>query len=133
MKKQKNVEIEFTPVIRQGDTHFFEINEFPNGERSVDKQCEKKHLAYGEQTGHVNEITSGNIQLFRILDSAYNNLLFIHVKDKAVIEHGREKEFTGVESDQEYHAPVELPAGKYCMGIVQEVDHLSGVTRRVAD
>lgn len=118
---------------RQGDVHFFKIDSFPEGERTIDHQCKKGVLAYGEVTGHAHQIIDGSFELFRIMNEACRKVLFLDVKKKVVIEHGREKEFTGVEPDQDYHEKVILDPGKYMTGIVEEVDHLSGVIRKVAD
>ncbi len=121
------------PIMRQGDVHVFQLDEFPKGKRSQDAQCKKNILAYGEVSGHCHQVVDGDVEVFRILDKLYSNLLFLNVKKTITIQHGRDQEFTGVEADQDYHKPLTIEPGKYCTGIVQEVDHLTGVVRQVAD
>ena len=114
----------------QGDVHIFKVDEFPKGERVSDEQIEDKVLAYGEVTGHAHKVVSGSVELFKIMG---NGMIGMEVKEKAKIEHGLDPKFKGTEPDQDYHHPAVLAPGKYLVGIVEETDHMSGVTKRVVD
>lgn len=133
---------------RQGDVHILKLDEFPKGKRVVDEQCRKRHLAYGELSGHVHEIqitaellgVLGKIQkeiqaleVFKILDGTYDRYFFLDVKNPVMLRHGKIEGFHGKEADQDYHHSGVIEPGKYVVGIVQETDHVNQVIRRVVD
>lgn len=103
--------------IQQGDVVMKAIQEFPQGERILDDQMKSKILAYGEVTGHAHRFADAEnaVETFRIL-----NVIYMNVKKPTMLTH-------------EEHKPIEVPPGKYEIGIVRETDHMAGVTRQVAD
>lgn len=104
--------------IQQGDVVMKAISEFPKGERVLDDQMRSKILAYGEVTGHAHRLMDAEdmrVETFRIL-----NVIYMNVKRTTMLTH-------------EEHKEIELPPGKYEIGIVRETDHMAGVTRQVAD
>lgn len=104
-------------TIQQGDVVMKSIQEFPKGERVLDDQMKSKILAYGEVTGHAHRLADADnaVETFRIL-----NVIYMNVKRPTMLGH-------------EEHKPIEIPPGKYEIGIVRETDHMAGVTRQVAD
>ena len=133
---------------RQGDVHILKLEEFPKGKRVIDEQCRKRHLAYGELSGHVHEITLTSellgilsraqkeiqsVEVFKIQDGIYDRYFFLDVKNPVVLRHGKIEGFHGKEADQDYHHAGVIDPGKYVVGIVQETDHVNQVIRRVVD
>src|SRR5688500_14129073 len=105
-------------MIQQGDVLMKPISEFPQGERVLDGQMTSRILAYGEATGHAHRLadTADNaVEVFRIL-----NVIYMNVKRPTMLLH-------------EEHKTIEIPPGKYEIGIVRETDHMEGITRRVFD
>ncbi len=119
----------------QGDLCVFEVDDFPTGERIIDKQCEDATLAYGEITGHAHQfddLTAVNV--FKMPDSKYNGIIFVEPKKTTVLRHGRDRNFKGIEPDNDYHSEVIFKEGKkYITGIVEETDWLTRTVRRVVD
>lgn len=104
--------------IQQGDVVMKAISEFPIGERVLDDQMKSKILAYGEVTGHAHRLADPEdlaVETFRIL-----NVIYMNVKRPTMLTH-------------EEHKEIQIPPGKYEIGIVRETDHMAGVTRQVAD
>lgn len=105
-------------TIQQGDVVMKSISDFPKGERVLDEQMKSKILAYGEVTGHAHRLADPEdvaVETFRIL-----NVIYMNVKKPTMLNH-------------EEHKTIEIPPGKYEIGIVRETDHMAGVTRQVAD
>lgn len=104
-------------TIQQGDVVMKSIQEFPKGERVMDDQMKSKILAYGEVTGHAHRLADPDnaVETFRIL-----NVIYMNVNRPTMLGH-------------EEHKTIEIPPGKYEIGIVRETDHMAGVTRQVAD
>lgn len=103
---------------QQGDCILKPISEFPKGERVLDSQMKDKILAFGEVTGHAHRFADADdlaVETFRIL-----NVIYMNVKRPTMLTH-------------EEHKKIEIPPGKYEIGIVRETDHMAGVTRQVAD
>jgi hypothetical protein len=68
-------------------------------------------LAYGEATGHSHRVT---VDVYEREDGL--------------------REFSGsTRITHEEHKPIEIPAGNWCSGIVQEYDHVSKKLRNVQD
>lgn len=119
----------------QGDVAIFEVDEFPASERVVDKQTGNAILAYGELSGHAHQFEHiDSVNVFRINDDLYKDVLFIEPKRDAKLVHGKARDFVGIEADNDYHNAVVLKEGKkYITGIVQETDWLTRTIRKVVD
>jgi hypothetical protein len=105
-------------IVQQGDVVMKSINDFPEGERVQDQQMKSKILAFGEVTGHAHRLADPEdlaVETFRIL-----NVIYMNVKRPTMLNH-------------EEHNTIEIPPGKYEIGIVRETDHFAGITRQVAD
>lgn len=102
---------------QQGDVVLKPIADFPKGDRAMDDQMKSKILAFGEVTGHAHRLSDADnaVETFRIM-----NIIYMSVAKATRLLH-------------EEHAPIEIPPGKYEIGIVRETDHMAGVVRRVAD
>ncbi len=125
-------------VARQGDVHIFEVEEFPIETRFLDEQCKNGELAYGEAHGHSHAIAEADLDaatVFKIATQKYKDNMFIETKKSPVrLVHGRQKGFTGVETDTDYHNIVVLdPGKKYITGIVEETDWINKISRKVLD
>lgn len=119
----------------QGDVPLFEIEEFPEGERTTDTQTKEVTLAYGEVTGHAHFFAEPEtVTLFKINKDEFNGLCFFEVSKDNTLIHGRARNFEGAEPDQLYHDPIKLkPGRKYMTGIFPETDWATKTIRRVAD
>lgn len=114
----------------QGDVCFFKVDVMPKG-LVQDKQTKNAILAYGEASGHAHQFDDlGAVEAFK--DPA-SNLIYLNVKKRAAISHGRARDFVGREVDHDYHKPVFLDPGLYAAGIVEETDWISKTTRKVVD
>jgi hypothetical protein len=103
---------------QQGDVIVRKVKDFPDGERIRDTLTNNKTLALGEATGHHHSFVDADdnaVDVFRILNKVYVDAL-----KPSVLKH-------------QEHNPITIPPGKYEIEIVRETDHMSGVTRRVAD
>ncbi len=97
-----------------------------------DAQCENAILAYGEASGHAHQfVNQEDVTVFK--SKKFAKVLFLDVKKRTAIEHGRARDFIGREADHNYHAPVYLDPGKYVTGIVEETDWITKTTRKVID
>lgn len=120
----------------QGDVYIYQLDKFPKGKRTTNKQTNSGILAYGEATGHAHQFLRkdlASVKIFKIAEKPYENLLFLDVKKDSKLIHGRSSEFKGTEPDQKYHKPVMFQPGKYMIGIVQETDWIQKTSRKVVD
>lgn len=124
-----------TAVGHQGDVIIFEIDEFPEGERTQDELTKNGQLALGELSGHHHHFKdSSAVDLFKIDAPEYNGLTFINVKEDTILRHGLIEGFVGREADKDYHSEVLFKSGKkYITGIVPETDWMTRTIRRVVD
>lgn len=107
------------------------ITNFPS-DLYQDDQCKNAILAYGEASGHAHQFTHPeDAVVYR--SKKYAKVLFLDVKKRTTVEHGRARDFKGKEADHDYHNPVWLDPGKYVTGIVEETDWISKQIRRVID
>lgn len=108
-----------------------QLNEFPK-DLYQDAQCANAILAYGEASGHAHQfVETDAVEVYK--SKEYADVLFLDVKRRTAIEHGRARDFDGREADHDYHSPVYLDPGKYVTGIVEETDWLTRTIRRVVD
>ncbi len=119
----------------QGDVIIFQVDEFPEGERTQDELTQKGQLALGELSGHnhaFEDMTA--VDLFKIQTPQYEGLTFIRTKKPAKLVHGLIKGFKGREADQDYHSELILKENtNYITGIVEETDWLTRTVRKVID
>jgi len=114
----------------QGDVCFYSVPSIPSG-LVEDNQTKLGILAYGELTGHAHQLDA--LEGVRVFKDPSSNLIYLDVAERVSISHGRARDFQGKEADHDYHNLVHLDPGKYSVGIVEETDWLTKVTRRVAD
>lgn len=103
---------------QQGDVLLFKEEEIPEGTKKVTLNDERGIvLAEGEVTGHYHAITNINT-----CDAwkGENGTLWLDVKKMVPIKH-------------QEHKVINLPKGKYRVGIVKEVDPFSEELKNVAD
>ncbi len=119
----------------QGDVVIFEVDSFPEGERTQDELTGKGQLALGELSGHNHAFEDmKSVDLFKIKDSKYEGLTFIRTHTDSKLVHGLIKGFKGREADKDYHSELLLKGGKnYITGIVEETDWLTKTIRKVID
>lgn len=99
--------------IQQGDVLIRRVNEIP--EKAKVESKDSIILALGETTGHFHGIDCIGAE---ILDHAGTR--YIKLPTSAILKH-------------QEHNPIEIPAGLYQIGIVQEYDYFSKMTRKVVD
>lgn len=119
----------------QGDVAIYEIDSFPDAQKVVDSQVKEKTLAYGEVTGHAHYFAEPEtVDMFKVDSSEFTGLCFFEVGTDNKLIHGRARNFTGTEPDQDYHNVINLtPGRKYMTGIFQETDWIAKVSRKVID
>lgn len=94
---------------QQGDVILRRINKIPEGATRKKTNV----LAEGESTGHAHRVEDAEVY-------EANGVLYLRVKEEAKVTH-------------EEHKQIDLPAGDYEIGIVQEYDHFKEEARSVAD
>lgn len=114
----------------QGDVCFYKIDKLPEG-LIRDKQCENAILAYGEASGHAHQFDQ--MRDVDVLKDPESGMMYLDVKRRTSISHGRARDFVGTEADHDYHNLVWLDEGLYATGIVEETDWLSKTIRKVID
>lgn len=114
----------------QGDVCFYSVSMIPNN-LITDNQTKLGILAYGELSGHAHQFV--DLDAVEVSKYAETGLLYINVKRRVGVSHGRARDFVGKEADHDYHNVIFLDPGKYCAGIVEETDWLTKTIRRVAD
>ena len=108
--------------IQQGDVLLHKLDDFkadPNAKQVAPKNG-KLVLAEGEATGHAHPITLDNesdVKLYTI-----GEILTLTVESTA-----------GTELDHQEHSTVNIPAGSYRVGAVQEYDYIEQEARSVRD
>ena len=117
-------------VARQGDVYFFQIENLP---KEAQEKVKQGILALGEGHGHAHMVTTPGVEVLKSLAKGCEGLSFFKSDREITVKHGRDPEFTGTELDQDYHHEVVLPPGNYMAGIVEEVDHIAKVSRKVVD
>jgi hypothetical protein len=95
-----------------GDVHIIACDAIPEGA----KESEEKVLEYGEVTGHAHRYHEPTTQLFKTPDGRK----FLRVIKPTDLSH-------------EEHATRVIPPGDFEIRRTKETDHMSGVTRMVAD
>lgn len=119
-------------VGHQGDVVIFEIESFPEGERTQDELTKNHQLALGELSGHNHYFDDTSaVDLFKMPD--YEGLTFVDVKRDTPLIHGLIKGFKGTEADKDYHHELKIEPGKYVTGIFEETDWLTRSIKRVVD
>jgi hypothetical protein len=114
----------------QGDVCFYAVKDLPAG-LIQDKQTANAILAYGEASGHAHQFDE--LDAVEVFKDPKTNLIYLNVKRRASVSHGRARDFVGRESDHDYHNVIFLEPGLYAAGIVEETDWLSKTIRRVVD
>lgn len=114
----------------QGDVCFFKIDRLPP-DLVEDKQTKNAILAYGEASGHAHQFD--DLAAVKAFKCPKSNLIYLDVKKRASISHGRARDFVGREADHDYHKPVYLDPGLYAAGVVEETDWISKTIRKVVD
>lgn len=114
----------------QGDVCFFKVEKLPKG-LIEDRQTKNAILAYGEASGHAHQFD--DIDSVSVYKEPGTNLIYLDVKRRASISHGRARDFVGREADHDYHNLVHLDPGLYSTGIVEETDWLTKTIRKVVD
>ena len=116
--------------IQQGDVLLLKVTEEEFNKKNFSYQTsthkERAVLAEGEATGHYHAIYMEDM-----LKEAGVTLC----KNNSYDQHNRGLIVTGaqVELKHEEHNTITLEPGYYLQRIVKEYDHISGITRRVAD
>ena len=106
-------------LIQQGDVLVFAVSEIPSDAKKVlVKDSRGIVLAEGEATGHAHTID--RLDLCEMFQDSANNL-WLSVTGEGVVVHHQE------------HKAVEIPKGKYKIGIVREVDPFAEEIRKVTD
>ena len=104
--------------LQQGDVNLFLVDEMPKGLKRMKARKRGYVLAEGETTGHAHTIEeTRGVELF----GADDGTLWLMVKDKPVILRHEE------------HKHITVPAGKYRVGIVREVDPFAEEIKKVTD
>lgn len=101
-------------LFQQGDVLIKSVDRIPNKEKQVNRTPRGFVLAEGEVTGHAHTIAE-DVGLFEV-----DGVLYMENKDPVTVTH-------------EEHGPVEVPAGTWEIGIVQEYDHFAEEARKVRD
>ena len=101
--------------LQQGDVLFVECAEIPEDAKPVKRQDGKLILARGEATGHAHVIVAPDVEMYERAGVAY-----LRVPTPAPPLH-------------EEHDPFPIPAGKWRIGRVQEVDPFEREVREVTD
>lgn len=96
--------------IQQGDVLIKRVERIPKGAKAK----KGKTLAEGEHTGH-SHVAEAEVELFE-----KDGVLYMSAPNGTTVRH-------------EEHKPVNVPAGVYEIGIVQEYDHFKEEARNVAD
>lgn len=97
---------------RHGDVHVIPIEEIPNDAAAIDE----KVLEYGEVTGHSHHFVTDTAKVFQTPEKRR----FLRVVEPTDLKH------------EEHHTRT-IPPGIYEIRRTRETDHMSGVTRQVAD
>lgn len=114
----------------QGDVCFYKVDKLPTG-LVQDKQTANAILAYGEASGHAHQFDDMNsVEVFK---DPGTNMIYLNVKSRSSISHGRARDFVGREADHDYHNVIFLDPGLYATGIVEETDWLTKTIRKVID
>lgn len=95
-----------------GDVHLISIESIPN---DVDPMREKV-LEYGEVTGHAHRFTTDTAAVFQAKDGCR----YLRVIEPTDLKH------------EEHHTRT-IPPGDFEIRRTRETDHLTGVTRQIAD
>lgn len=105
---------------RHGDVHLIEVKSIPKGEVEKTLDVEK-----GELTGHAHRLMfrhddgGGSIETAKII-KGLNGVRYLKVTAPTDLTH------------EEHHTRT-IPPGDYEIRRTRETDHMSGVTRQVAD
>jgi len=102
--------------IQQGDVLLNSVSEIPVTAKKVKPAARGYVLAEGEATGHAHTLEA--LETCQMFSDGASLFLSIAVPQK--VRH-------------EEHKEVELPAGKYRIGIVREVDPFADEIRKVQD
>jgi len=111
MAKRKRPEAGAAHLIQQGDVLLFSDATVPAGA----SRLPHTRLAEGEVTGHCHEAVGEGIELVE-----KDGTLYLVAPNGGTVTH-------------QEHAPVEIPAGTYRVGIVREYDHFAEEARQVQD
>jgi hypothetical protein len=96
---------------QQGDVTIMPVDAIPVEAHETSNRV----LAEGEATGHKHVAAAEDVRLF-----LYDGTLFMSAPSGTTIVH-------------EEHRVLDIPPGKYQIGIVREYDHFGEETRRVFD
>ena len=99
---------------QQGDILLQRIDSLPSGNTKVISK-NKIVLAEGETTGHFHGLMEKDSELLEI-----DGVRILNLKKKSTLKH-------------QEHKPITLDAGIWQVGIVNEYDYFSQMTRKVVD
>lgn len=99
--------------LQQGDTLYFPIDALPDD--LIDLKSDV--VQWGETTHHAHRLHGED---FTILQEPKSKQKYLRLINPTMLKH-------------EEHHDIKLPPGNYRIGIVIETDHMTGVTRQVAD
>lgn len=99
---------------QQGDVCLKKLNILPSGKIKVISK-NKIVLAEGETTGHFHGLVEKDSELLEI-----DGVRILNLKKKSTLKH-------------QEHKPITLDAGIWLVGIVNEYDYFSRMTRKVVD
>jgi len=99
---------------QQGDVVLKKLNALPAGKSKIISK-NKIVLAEGETTGHFHGLMEKDSELLEI-----DGVRILNLKKKSTLKH-------------QEHKPITLDAGIWQVGIVNEYDYFSQMTRKVVD
>jgi len=110
-------EVNVGDIIMHGDLIIEKIKELPGRFLTLDKEPNNA-LAYGEQTGHIHQLSEGKFDI-RIDNENHNNR-YLRLLEPISLKHQEHKEII-------------LPPGNYRSRIQKEYDPFTKKIREVAD
>ena len=104
-------------LFQQGDVLIYSVDpkEITGEKKNIEARARGFVLADGEVTGHAHVIQDPNVKMFNL-----GNKMFMECSKTVTVVH-------------EEHNPIEIPAGTYEIGRVQEYDHFTEEARQVRD
>lgn len=103
-------------LLQQGDVLLRKINKIPSKIKKIARKERGYVLAEGEVTGHAHVITDD----IDLMLEEVSGKMFMKNESEVVIKH-------------EEHKHINIPAGTWEIGIVQEYDHFAEEARQVQD
>ena len=111
-------------LFEQGDVLIFSTDEIPTGNREI---VDSGILASGEATGHHHRVAP-QVSTWTVPAPARTTPTLYRVDGVLYVEAPMPFRVT-----HEEHKPIDVPAGKYRVGLVQEYDYDIEESRNVAD